>query len=261
MKNIIKFILSFICYLVFIPCILGLTLVATWYILPAFQSTTLGVWFSTNLTNEQILISSICLSVGSIFFFVMGKVFTVIKSSKALNFYTHLISWLLALVLAIEAGYSFIASDTIHSVAIDLDLVRKIGILACVIALLLYAIIAPKVRKLVDRRIQAYDTAKELNAEGRSSAVGMQILKCFDFICPEIFLLIALCFAFNWSISLYFVFVICAFIFPILGNMICDSRVKRESKRKKIEAAEAQISATAEAVVDLLNQQNNGGNP
>lgn len=79
-------------------------------------------------------------------------------------------------------------------------------------------------------------------------------MKCFDFICPEIFLLIALCFAFNWSISLYFVFVICAFIFPILGNMICDSRVKRESKRKKIEAAEAQISATAEAVVDLLNQ-------
>ena len=83
----------------------------------------------------------------------MGKVFTVIKSSKALNFYTHLVSWLLALVLAVEAGYSFIASDTIHSAAIDLDLVRKIGILACVIALLLYAIIAPKVRKLVDRKI------------------------------------------------------------------------------------------------------------
>lgn len=79
-------------------------------------------------------------------------------------------------------------------------------------------------------------------------------MKCFDFICPEIFLLIALCFAFNWSISLYFIFVICAFIFPILGNMICDSRVKRESRRKKMEAAEAQINATAEAVVDLLNQ-------
>lgn len=67
----------------------------------------------------------------------------------------------------------------------------------------------------------------------------MQILKCFDFICPEIFLLVALCFAFNWSISLYFVFIICAFILPILGNMVCDYRVKVESKRKKVEVAEA----------------------
>ena len=185
----------------------------------------------------------------------MGKSFTVIKSSKVLNFYTHLVSWLVALVLFCEAIYSFIAAKTFYQVSITLTLTRKIGILACVLAMLLYALLAPKFRKLVDRRIQAYDTAKELNANGRSSVVGMQILKCVDFICPEIFLLVALCFAFNWIISLYFIFIICAFILPIVGNMICDKRVKREAVVKKIEADEAQVNATAEAVADLIKRQ------
>jgi hypothetical protein len=34
MKNVIKFILSFICYVVFVPLVLALTLIATWYLLP-----------------------------------------------------------------------------------------------------------------------------------------------------------------------------------------------------------------------------------
>ena len=49
------------------------------------------------------------------------------------------------------------------------------------------------------------------------------------------------------------IFIICAFVLPVVGNMVCDHRVKAESKRKKVEAAEAQINATAEAVADLLD--------
>ena len=183
----------------------------------------------------------------------MGKVFVVIKNSKALNFYTHLVSWILALVLAAEAVYAFIASDAIQSAALELNLVRKIGLLACAVAMLLYAIIAPKVRKLVDRRIQAYDTAKELNAEGRSSVVGMQLLKCLDFICPEIFLMIALCFAFNWAISLYFIFIICSFVIPIIGNIICDKRVKVEARKRKEHEREILVNEVANAVIDAQN--------
>ena len=67
----------------------------------------------------------------------------------------------------------------------------------------------------------------------------MQVLKCIDFICPEIFLLIALCFAFNWAISLYFIFYICSFTLPIIGNMICDHRVKKEAVIREIENTEA----------------------
>ena len=258
MKNVIKFVLSFICYLIFIPCIIGVSIAATWYILPTFQNTAFGVLIKSLFTAEQLLIVTGSLILGTMFFGIMGKVFTVIKSSKALNFYTHIVSWLTALMLAAEASYSFIASEVIHTAAIDLDSIRKIGILACVLALLIYSLIVPKVRIIVNRRIQAYDTAKELNAAGRSSVVGMQILKCLDFICPEIFLLIALCFSFNWEISLYFIFIICAFILPILGNMIYDHRVKREAKKIAEETIEAQVNATAEAVVQLINRQSNG---
>lgn len=119
--------------------------------------------------------------------------------------------------------------------------------------MLLYAIIAPKVRKLVDRKIQAYDTAKELNAEGRSSVVGMQLLKCLDFICPEIFLMIALCFAFNWAISLYFIFIICSFVIPIIGNIICDKRVKVEARKRKEQERETLVNEVANAVIDAQN--------
>ena len=62
------------------------------------------------------------------------------------------------------------------------------------------------------------------------------------------FLLIALCFAFNWSISLYFIFIICAFILPLVGNMICDKRVKRESARRKVEERDTMVNEIANAV-------------
>ena len=153
MKTVIKFICSFICYVLLVPCLLALTIGATWYLLPACQTTWLGQWLLTNVTEQGIFIATIVSGVTTIFFWIMGKVFVVIKNSKALNFYTHLVSWILALVLAAEAVYAFIASDAIQSAALELNLVRKIGLLACAVAMLLYAIIAPKVRKLVDRKI------------------------------------------------------------------------------------------------------------
>lgn len=255
MKAVIKFICSFICYLLFIPCVLVFTIGATWYLLPAFQSTYLGELIFSTFGEQTIFITTVCAGLTTMFFWLMGKLFTVVRNSKSLNFYTHIVTWILAIVLAAESVYSFIASGVINSVGVQLNLVRKIGILSCAISLLLYALIAPKVRKLVDRRIQAYDTAKELNAEGRSSVVGMQLLKCLDFICPEIFLLIALCFAFDWSISLYFIFIICSFILPLIGNMICDKRVKKEAARRKVEERDTMVNEIANAVQQQIQNQ------
>jgi hypothetical protein len=118
-----------------------------------------------------------------------------------------------------------------------------------------YSITRKKFGKLVDRKIQAYDTAKELNANGRSSVVIVQILKAIDLVFPEVILLATLCFAFNFEISLYFIFVLAAFILPLIGNMICDKRVKNEAKRKAEEEREVITNETATAVVDLLKQQ------
>jgi len=46
-----KFILALLCYLLLIPICLMLTLVVTWYILPAFQTTFIGKNISEVLTT------------------------------------------------------------------------------------------------------------------------------------------------------------------------------------------------------------------
>lgn len=259
MINTLKFILSFICYIILIPLLIICTIGLTWYTLPAFQTTFVGEWLVSNCTELGILIGSITSTICTIIFYILGKRFTVIKNSKALNFYTHIITWLLAIVLFAEAVFTFAVSDSLSTISFEIDLVRKIGIGCGVLGMLLYSILAPKVRVIVNRKIQAYDTAKELNANGRSSVVWMNILKTLDFICPELILLSMLCFAVNFEIALYFIFVIGAFIIPIIGNMICDKRVKKEAIKKKEEENAAQVNATAEAVADILAQR--GGNP
>ena len=234
-----------------------LALGVTWYLLPSIQNTQLGELLLSLVSEQIVFITTICLIPAALFFGIMGKVFNIVKSSKANNFYTHLISWLLALVLIAVSGYAFVASGDVLTTEIELNVVRRIGILTCSAALLLYSLLAPKIRVLVDRRIQAYDTAKELNADGRSSVVGMQILKCLDFVCPELFLLIALCFAFDIQISLYFIYIIVAFVLPVVGNMICDKRVKKESKINKIQEQEALVNEVANAVASQIQSNNN----
>lgn len=235
-----------------IPLLLALTIALTWYVLPAFQITQLGLLIGEQFPDQTMLLATIVVFGCAILFSIFCKVFQVIKSSKPNNFYTHTVTWLLALVLAVEAIYTFFASESLSAVAFELNLFRKLGIGAGVLAMLLYSILSPKLRIVVNRRIQAYDTAKELNANGRSSVIWMQILKTLDFVCPELILLMVLCFAFNIEISLYFIFIIAAFIIPVIGNIICDKRVKKEAIRKDIEKQEAQVNATAEAVADLL---------
>ena len=260
MKKVLKFICSFISHVAIIPICLALTLCLTWYVLPAFQATFAGEWLLTILTEQEIFITTTALIGGLILFTVFACLFKVIKNSKINNFYTHVLTWLLAIVLAAESLFTFFVSNTLSTMSFELTLWRKIVIGIGVLSMLLYGMLHKKLGKLVDRKIQAYDTAKELNANGRSSVVWVQILKTLDFIFPEFILLLVLCFAFNFEISLYFIFIIAAFIIPVIGNMICDKRVKKEAIRKEQEKVEAQIGATAEAVVDLLNKTQ-GGNP
>ena len=195
-----------------------------------------------------------CLIGGVILFSILGNIFKVIKSSKANNFYTHILTWLVAICLAIESLTAFFISGTLQTVAIELNLVRKILIGVCVLLMLLYGVLHRRLGKLIDRKLLAYDTARELNANGRSSVIWINILKAIDFISPEIILLASLCFAFNFGVSLYFIFILIAFIIPIIGNMICDKRIKKEAIRKAEEEREVVVNETAEAVVDLLKK-------
>ena len=88
MINILKFILSFICYIILIPLLIICTIGLTWYVLPAFQTTFVGEWLVSNCTELGILIGSITSTICTVIFYILGKRFTVIKNSKALAFLT-----------------------------------------------------------------------------------------------------------------------------------------------------------------------------
>jgi hypothetical protein len=49
----------------------------------------------------------------ALLFFILGKVFNVVRVSKLNNFYTHFITWLLAICLVSEALLTFFISGTL----------------------------------------------------------------------------------------------------------------------------------------------------
>lgn len=250
MKKIIFFICSVICYVLFIPSLMGIVIGGSWYLLPACQETILGTMLLNVLGTDGIMWATIGCGIGTIVFFILGKVFTVIKNSKALNFYTHIVSWLLTILIIALIGYTFAVSETMIAASFALNAFRRGGILICAGLMFLYSMFHRKIGKLIDRKLQAYDTAKELNAEGRSSVVWVNILKTLDFVLPELILFILICFCFNLDIAKYFIVIACSFFIPIVGNMICDKRVKIEAKRRKEEERETLVNEVANAVVD-----------
>lgn len=255
MKKIAKFICSALASTLLIPVTIGLSICLIWWVFPAFQTTAFGQILLQTFTKSGIILVSIGLSCCLVLFSILTRVFNVITNSKITNFCLHLLTWLLGSILIIETLYTFFAAKSLQTAQFELTLTRKICLSGVLVMMLLYCCLHKKFSKLVDRKLQAYDTAKELNANGRSSVIWVNILKTLDFIFPEIHLLLALCFAFNFEISLYFIMIMLACTLPIIGNMICDKRVKKEAIAREADKLEAQIGATAEAVVDLLSKQ------
>lgn len=249
MKKIIYFLCSFICYLAFIPCICGAIIGVSWYALPACQETYLGKLLLTTLEESGIMWGTIGAVVGSVAFYILGKVFTVIKNSMALNLYTHIVSWLIAIIIVAVIGYIFAVSETMVAASFTLNAVRRGGILVCLVLMFLYTLFHKKLGKLVDRKIQAYDTAKELNANGRSPVIWVNFLKTADFILPEVIAFILICFCFNFNIAKYFIVIACSFFIPVVGNIICDKRVKKEAIRRAEEERETLVNEVATAVI------------
>ena len=260
MKNFFKFVGSLISSTLLIPITLLLTICLCWYLLPACKTTSVGIWLVANITEQGMFITTLASIALFILFTILTKIFHVIDNSKINNFCLHVLTWMLALAIVSETFYIFFAAQALNAAEFELTLVRKICLACGMAMMMLYCMFHKKLGKLVDRKIQAYDTAKELNANGRSSVVWVNILKTVDFIFPEFILLLMLCFSFNFEISLYFLIIMAAFLFPVIGNMICDKRVKKEAVRREEEKVEAQINATAEAVASLLATQNGDNN-
>lgn len=113
----------------------------------------------------------------------------------------------------------------------ELTNLRKIGIGVSFVLLFIFYIFSSKVSKIINRRIQAYENAKELNVVGRSSIIFTNILKLLEILFPEVLVLLLICFRLSWNVAAYFIVVLVAMLIPMIGNIDCDLNTRAEIKR------------------------------
>lgn len=95
----------------------------------------------------------------------------------------------------------------------------------------IFHIFSNKISKIVNRKIQAYENAKELNVVGRSSIIFTNILKLLEILFPEVIVLVLICSCLGWNVATSFVIVLVAMLIPMIGNIDCDFNTRAEIKR------------------------------
>ena len=97
-------------------------------------------------------------------------------------------------LVAIALSVATFALVDIKGTEVDIGNVRKIGIGVSFVLLFIFYIFSNKVSKIINRRIQAYENAKELNVVGRGSIIFTNILKLLEILFPEVLVLLLICF-------------------------------------------------------------------
>ena len=134
---------------------------------------------------------------------------------------------LVAIALAIT---TFVMVE-IEVTEFDLTNLRKIGIGVSFVLLFIFYIFSSKISKIINRKIQSYENAKELNVVGRSSIIFTNILKLLEILFPEVLVLLLICFCLSWNVAAYFIVVLVAMLIPMIGNIDCDLNTRAEIKR------------------------------
>lgn len=228
--------------------ILGVILVtyAIWYIIPAFQSTRLGLFLNPYLTYSLwILIGS---GILYLIITILSKILFRRCWSKFNNFFLHLNTTIYTLVCIGLTIYTFAVVSPLISNPIEITQAKKIGIGICLILLVIFYTFAPKLLKIINRRIQAYENAKEMNILGRGSVVLTNFLKLFEILFPGFIILTLLCLCISWSVACYFILIIASTIFIVIGNIEADFNVRREIKYKNTKQEQELIEKIANKV-------------
>lgn len=230
--KVFRSILLMLANILILPLAILLTAGIVWYSLPALQVSVIGNWLLSFLTPTAIFWITIASAIGFTLLYVLIKIFGKYQKAKVKNFFLHLTTWLMALV-AIALSVATFALVDIKGTEVDIGNVRKIGIGVSFVLLFIFYIFSNKVSKIINRRIQAYENAKELNVVGRGSIIFTNILKLLEILFPEVLVLLLICFCLSWNVAAYFIVVLVAMLIPMLGNIDCDLNTRAEIKRNK----------------------------
>lgn len=199
-----------------------------WYILPSIKTCKLGAWILSFSSELAIFWSFIGCGFGFVLFLVLDAIFNKTISSKGRNLFIHLYTWTWCLICIAAALTTFMMINPIVTSGITINTTQKVLISILVIALVVYHLISDKLVRIINRKIQSYENAKESGVIGRSSIIWVNMLKVFEILLPEILILMLMCLIVSWDVSGYFAVLLLGCLIPMIGNIVCDFNVRRE---------------------------------
>lgn len=228
--KIFKSILLALATIINLPIALVMTFGLVWFSLPSLQELMINKWQVSFLSNTLVFWVTIGCAITFVALYVITKIFSKYQKAKVKNFIVHLISWLMALVAIGLAITTFILTE-VSEKEFTLENWQKISIGVCFVLMFIFHIFSSKVSKIINRKIQAYENAKELNVIGRSSIIFTNILKLLEILFPEVIILVLICSCLGWNVATSFVIVLVAMLIPMIGNIDCDFNTRAEIKR------------------------------
>lgn len=199
-----------------------------WYAIPATQTTKLGLAIKSVFSDKFLFWAILCSAVTFILITVLDLTLNRDGKAKTRNFFIHLNSWILCLITASLAVATFAMINPITTDGIAIGISKKVMIGVILIFLIVFHIFSGKITRLINRKIQAYDNAKEMGIVGRSSILWVNLLKLVEIVFPEILVLLLLCLMLSWDVAGYFTILLIALVLPMLGNIVCDFITRRE---------------------------------
>lgn len=225
-----KWILFTLMNILSIPLSAIVALGACWYTLPMMKTTIIGTSILKVLTEPALFWITISSGVLLAIFFILSKIFDRNSKAKFKNFFVHFDTWFIAIAAIALSTATFILAE-IEVTTFELSTTRKIGIGVSFVLLFISVICAGKISKVINRRIQAYENAKELNVVGRGSIFWTNFLKVIEILFPEVIGLVLICFCLSWNVATYFIVILASFTIPMLGNIDADLNTRMEIKR------------------------------
>lgn len=223
---------------------------AVYFTLPAFKTTQVGLFIGQALSETTMFWLTLVAAVLYIVLYIVQKIFSNNLPAKLKNLFIHLTTWIVCLVGVALALYTFAICNPLITSEIEISIPKKITIGISTIFLILFHIFSGKLMTILNRKVQAYDTAKEMNEVGRSSIIWINFLKLFEIFFPEMLVLLILSMCASWNVSSYFVVLLVACIIPCLGNIDADFNTRIEIKNKKLK----QQDELAQKIADIKGE-------
>ena len=180
-----------------------------------------SIWGALNLTPQSVFWITIVCAMISVVLFIVNFIIGRYLNPKYKNIFIRINSWVLTCLIIGLSVYTFICVSGLEFEKIVNNAV-KIGVGILLGLIILSLIFASKIKPFINRKIQAYETAKEMNEVSIMTAIIANFLKLFELLFIEILILILLCFLVDWSVACYFVTILISCVIPVIGNIACD---------------------------------------